>query len=256
VEAVTPQGSDPVSHDPATTSDAGLRKPGLTLSSPPSRRREWLVRGLFEATLILFGLLAAFALNQWQEARQRAARADAMIIAIRAELATNLELQGEAAAHNAEVVDLLRKVRDAGETFLPSNRLKGGLFSRPYLTEAAWASAQNGGILEELSVRTILMLAKVYETQRDYQDSTGTLFEAIYGVALNATELRTDGFERVPQLALVLNDFALKGTRLVQEYRRVLEYLDSAYPSPEATLSAETSAATTDDSGTTEEKAP
>jgi type II secretory pathway pseudopilin PulG len=197
--------------------------------SPPSRRREWLARALFEAALILFGLLAAFALNQWQEARQRAARADAMIGAIRAELAANLDLQSQAAAHNAEVVELLRKLRDAGETFLPSGQLKGALFSRPHLTEAAWASAQNGGILQELPIETILALAKIDETQRDYQDSVSTLYEGLYGVALNAAELRTDGYERVPRLAIVLNDFALNGTRLVREYRRALEYLDGAY---------------------------
>ena len=165
MENVTPAASAPASHGPATEADAVARELAATgregqsklgRSSAP-RRREWLARASFEAALILFGLLAAFALNQWQEARQRAARADAMIAAIRAELAANLEVQRIAAARNAEVVELLRKVRDAGETFLPASQLKGALFSRPHLTEAAWASAQNGGILEELPVETILI---------------------------------------------------------------------------------------------------
>jgi hypothetical protein len=214
------------------------------------------MRGLYEAALILFGLLAAFALNQWHDARQRAARADAMIVAIRTELAANFELQEQAAAHNAEMVELLKKVRDAGGTFLPSNQVKGGLFNRPRLTEAAWASAQNGGILEELPIATILALAKVYETQRDSQQSTAALFDALYTVALTATELRTDGFERVPRLAIVLNDFALQGTRLVRDYRRVLAYLDSARPSRQTTASEEAPSAPTAESGTTEEKPP
>jgi hypothetical protein len=244
VEAVTPAGADGVAPDTVAAGDQ--TQPGASPSSS-SRRRDWLARALFEGALILFGLLAAFALNQWHEARQRAARADAMIVAIRAELGSNLELQGQAAAHNAEIVELLKKLRGAGETFLPADRFKGGLFSRPHLTEAAWMSAQNGGILQELPVETILVLAKVYETQRDYQDSTRTLFEGLYGVALNSTEFRSDGFERVPQLAAVLNDFALNGTRLARDYRQVLDYLNANYPGLWPTASPEEPPAATAD---------
>lgn len=241
MEAVTPPESAPVLREPAGGAAA--------VASPPSYRREWLARALFEAALILFGLLTAFGLNQWQEARQRAARADAMIVAIRAELAANFEMQEQAAAHNTEIVDLLKKLRDAGETFLPANRFRGGLFSRPRLTEAAWTSAQNGGILQELPVETILVLAKVYETQHDYQESTRALFEALYGVALNSTEFRSDGFERVPQLAAVLNDFALNGTRLARDYRQVLDYLSRSYPAAEPAPSTDAPAATTGEPG-------
>ena len=234
METVTP-GSDLVSHEPAATGDEHPTKRGLTLSSPhflppASRRREWLARGLYEAALILVGLLGAFALNQWQDARQRAARADAMIVAIRAELASNLELQEPASTYNTRIVGVLKQLRDSGQTFLPADQYRGGLFKRPKLTAAAWTSAQNGGILEELPVDTIVVLGRVYEAQRDYQDSTGALFEALYAAALTSTDYRSDGIEGVAQLAGVLSDFAGRGAGLVRDYRSALEYLDSGQP--------------------------
>jgi type II secretory pathway pseudopilin PulG len=217
------------------------------------RWRSWLARGAFEATLILFGLLGAFALNEWQEARQRADRADAMIAAIRAELMANLEVQEQAATYNTQLVDTLKKLRDAGETFVPANVYRGGLIKRPKLTEAAWTTAQNGGVLQEVPVNTILVLARIYESQRDYQDATGALLETLYAAALSRdTPYRGDGAEGAPQLAGVLSDFASRGAALVRDYRWVLAYLDGAPPASPASEPA-TAPATAEPAATTPE---
>jgi hypothetical protein len=79
----------------------------VVISATRTRRGEWLARGAFEAALILLGLLGAFALNEWQDARTRAARVDTLLAAIRAELETNLARHASAADFNSAIADLL-----------------------------------------------------------------------------------------------------------------------------------------------------
>jgi hypothetical protein len=69
-----------------------------TIAVAPTRRREWLARGAFEAVLILFGLLGAFALNEWQDA----SRVDALLGAVRAEPAMNLRRRDQEHASRGE----------------------------------------------------------------------------------------------------------------------------------------------------------
>jgi type II secretory pathway pseudopilin PulG len=218
-----------------------------------SRPGQWLAKALFEGALILIGLLAAFALNQWQDARQHAARAEAMIVAIRAELQSNLERQREASTYNSDLVRRLKAIVDSGGTFIPADVYgNGGLFKLPRLTAAAWAAAQNGEILDEVPVDKILALARVYESQRYYLDATGALFETLYGAALTNSDYRRDGIEGAPQLAGVLSDFAGRGAQLVRDYEWVLGYLDGR-PPPEpgsATGSATTEPPTTEPEAT------
>ena len=191
-----------------------------------SGARGWMLRALFEAGLILFGLLGAFALNQWQDARVRADRSDAMLDAIRTELEANLELQGKAAEYNSRLVTELKSLRDSGRDFVPAELYQGGLLRRPQLTAAAWTAAQEGAVLDEIPVERLLVLARVYESQRYYLDATGELFASLYENALRSDSYSKEGTYGAAQLAGVLSDFAGRGAALVRQYESALEELD------------------------------
>jgi hypothetical protein len=189
-----------------------------------TRRREWLARGAFEAALILLGLLGAFALNEWQDARARETRVAALLTAIRAELEANLRLEEDAAAYNTEVAESIWRQANTGVTFIPDGTFKRGIFVNPQLTSAAWTTAQNDAALSDVPVDTLLLLATVYDQQADYEAATSALMNNMYATLLQAdsTVLRLDGLGDPLRMGGVLRDNAGRGRQLVETYRTTL----------------------------------
>jgi hypothetical protein len=193
-------------------------------ATPRTRRREWLLRGAFEASLILLGLLGAFALNEWQDARTRASRVDTLLAAVRTELETNLARHARASAFNSEMADLLWNEGSKGVDFVPASAYPNGLFRGPSLTSAAWTTAQNDTAFSDVPVERVLMLARVYELQRVYVDDFSTLANNMYATLLapNNETLRVDGISQPIRLGGVLRDYAGRGEQLVEAYRTTL----------------------------------
>ena len=200
-----------------------------------------MARGAFEAALILFGLLGAFGLNEWQDARARETRVAALLTAIRAELETNLARHARAAAFNSEMADLLWTEGSKGVDFLPESAYPDGLFRGPSLTSAAWTTAQNDAALSELPVETVLMLARLYEAQRVYVDNFNTLANNMYATLLDPgnTIVRVDGISQPIRLGGVLRDYAGRGEQLVEAYRATLLELDADAATVEADPAAD-----------------
>jgi hypothetical protein len=203
------------------------------VSNPAPRRREWLLRAAFEATLILLGLLGAFALDEWQDARSRAARVDALMAAVRAELEANLDAHADAAAYNTEVAESIWKQATSGVTFIPDGTFSHGLVDIRQLTSAAWTTAQNDASLSDIPVDTLLLLANVYDLQADYELDVSTLLNNMYASLLQADSvLRIDGVSEPLRIGGLLRDNAGRGQRLAAAYRATLEQLDGAAPLP------------------------
>ena len=192
-----------------------------------SGRRDWLLRGAFEAVLILIGLLGAFALDEWQDARARETRVEALLSAIRAELEANLRQHGEASAYNSQVAETVWEQATEGVEVVPVSAYPKGLFIGPELTSAAWVTAQNDTALNDVPIEKVLMLARVYEIQRTYTDDFNTLANNMYALLLETDDnvLRVDGLAQPLRTGGVLRDYAGRGRRLVDEYRAALEQL-------------------------------
>lgn len=190
------------------------------------RRRDWLLRGAFEAILILIGLLGAFALDEWQDTRARAERVETLITAIHAELEANLSQHEEASAYNSEVAERIWNEATKGVEVVPQSAYPKGLFVGPELTSAAWVTAQNDPALSDVPIDKVLMLARVYEMQRTYVDDFNTLLNNMYALLLQTDiNFRVDGLEQPLRIGGVLRDYAGRGRRLVDEYRAALEQL-------------------------------
>ena len=190
------------------------------------RRRDWLLRGTFEAVLILIGLLGAFALDEWQDARARAERVEALVTAIRAELEANLRQHEEASAYNTEVADGIWDQAASGVEVVPPSTYPKGLLMGPRLTSAAWVTAQNDTALSDVPIEQMLTLARIYEMQQKYIDDVNTLMNNLYALLLQPSdEARVDGLANPLRMGGVLRDFASRGRLLVDEYRAALEQL-------------------------------
>lgn len=199
----------------------------VVIAASRTRRGEWLARGAFEAALILLGLLGAFALNEWQDARSRSARIENLMTAIRVELETNLRIQEPAATYNREVADSIWNQGASGVTFIPDGTYKDGLLRRPRLTSAAWTTAQNDAAFGDVPVERLLLLANIYDLQRDHDEGATTLLNNVYAAFLQVdnTVLRFDGIAEPLRIGGLLRDNALRGEALVKAYRSTLEQL-------------------------------
>jgi hypothetical protein len=191
---------------------------------PGNRRPEWIVRGIFEAGMILIGLLGGFALNEWQQSRERRERAAQMLSVIRSELKENLTIMQEVSAYNTAVVERLRALRSKGARAMPPGTLDGPLFAQRALTSAAWMSAQSGGVVTDIPIEAALRLARVYESQQDYSDSASELKYMLYAARLQSAEPGTATID--PQRVTgTLSDFADRGRSLVRQYQASLKVL-------------------------------
>ena len=192
----------------------------------PKGRREWVPRAIFEAALILVGLLGAFALDEWQDTRARAERVETLVAAIRAELEANLRQHEEASAYNTEVADRIWDQAVSGVEVVPPSAYPMGLLMGPRLTSAAWVTAQNGTALGDVPIEQMLTLARIYEMQQKYIDDVNTLMNNLYALLLQPSdEARVDGLANPLRMGGVLRDFSSRGRQLVDGYRAALEQL-------------------------------
>ena len=100
---------------------------------------------------------------------------------------------------------------------------------RARLTSAAWTAAQNDPALGDMPVETVLVLATIYDQQRDYQEALSALLTTMYSLGLQAPASDTvrvgDGLGQPLQIGGTLRDFAANGEKLVEAYRSTLERL-------------------------------
>jgi hypothetical protein len=176
-----------------------------------------------ESLLIVFSVLLALGLNQWQERRGRRERATVALQSIQAELEANRENVGKARANHLSMKDSLQSYAQRNEA-LPPRLYLGGVF-RPAPTQStAWDSARETGVTTDLPFELVLALSRVYDRQARYR----ALGDAV-GQDL-MMQVRREGFEPVLRdqpagLIALEEDFANRESVLLQDYDRVLTAL-------------------------------
>src|SRR6185503_2620560 len=98
---------------------AALRR--MPQPRPAGQRHEWLARAAFEGGLIAVSLVAALAVNEWKDARDRQARARDALAAMRLELQANRE---EIQRVIARTADVIAKIKESKQK---QQRYEGGL---------------------------------------------------------------------------------------------------------------------------------
>jgi hypothetical protein len=178
---------------------------------------------LFETGLIVLGRLGGLALNEWRESRERQTRVTTLLTVVRGELESNLNLLKDAQTYNRTVVSTLRRLGAEGAKATPPGAYSRGLLRRPELVAAAWDSAGSSDLLSEVPVETVIDVARTYEAQRNYMESTARLLDNMYAAFLSGQA----NFLNDPRtLGGVLNDFAGRGDGLLGAYESTLKRLE------------------------------
>jgi len=190
---------------------AAVRKmPAPRVAAP---RREWLARAAFEGTLIAASLVAALALNEWKDARDRQARVTDALAAMRLELQANRQEIQRVLDRNAEVVGKIKEATAQGR------RYGGGLLRRAQVVSTAWESARAAAITNDMPFPTLMVLGRAYSLQADYQREMGSFYDALLAGSMG--DLRAN-----PELMTgLLHELEENALRLQQEYDRALKAL-------------------------------
>jgi hypothetical protein len=188
------------------------------MSPPPAGApgwRSWLPRVLVESTLIVFSVLLALGLDQWQQGREHRRLAGAATREIVAELRMNRAAVDEAHRYHRALMDTLAAHRRAGTE--PS----AALFSRGFIapaqvTRTAWESAAETGALSHVPYEQVLKLSAAYAQQDRYAEQARSVGQIIYA------ELLRGGFEGIAanhrNLGAIVAAFRYREEHLVRLY--------------------------------------
>jgi hypothetical protein len=130
-----------------------------------ARLAEKLPEILIEAASVVFALLLALALNQWNERHELRERGEAVRAAIRAELAENRSEIASTRPNLLEIQKHLRDVIDGKETAEHELTVNLGV---SLLSAAAWHAALATQASETIDFKWMTTVAKIYELQDNY----------------------------------------------------------------------------------------
>jgi hypothetical protein len=120
---------------------------------------------LIEAASVVFALLLALALNQWNERRELRERGETVRAAIRAELAENRIEIDAARPALADIRKHLRAVLDGSEVAEHELTVNLGV---SLLSAAAWHASLATQASETIDFKWMTTVAKIYELQDNY----------------------------------------------------------------------------------------
>lgn len=179
------------------------------------KRREWLARAAFEGGLIALSLVGALALNEWKEARDRQARAQDALAAMRLELQANSDEIQRAIAGTADVIGKIKQATNE------KRRYGGRLLFRAQLVSTAWDSSRAAGITNDLPFPLLMALGRAYTLQLAYQNDMGSFYNTMLSGTLG--DVRAN-----PELmAALLDEMNGNAGRVAREYQGALKALSS-----------------------------
>lgn len=188
------------------------------------RLGQWLPRALFESFLIVLSILAALAVNEWRDNRERANRAAETRAAFVNEIRSNRDLLASdpILPHHKRLHDEYRKLSEAGST------AEGALFETGVhpaaLRDAAWRSFSTGSTLVDFPPDDVVLLSDIYRAQEDLEQ-----LNAGYLAAMRTAraDRETPEFQRDMNrsISMYLSDMLGFEERLLKIYDQALEQL-------------------------------
>jgi hypothetical protein len=122
------------------------------------RSRAWIGRAIFEATLIVFGLVGAFLVDEWRDSRERRVQVSTALRSIRTELQANRGALQLFVARNDEVIKALRQSASSGV------RYEHGILASFPASSIAWSATRDAGTASDIDHDTLMALGRAYES--------------------------------------------------------------------------------------------
>jgi hypothetical protein len=174
--------------DPRPPAGASAVVPaGTGVADDPGRQpraqagfRVALRAAVLEAGLVVFGVVLAFAANEWREHRAAVARADHALASILEELRTNRDAVASSLAYHDGLLGAIVEASRSGaapgiQTF------SRGFISPASVYRTAWDSASATGALEAVDFALLLRLSRVYAQQARYEQQSANIGPLLYG---------------------------------------------------------------------------
>jgi hypothetical protein len=164
---------------------AATSEPGPSPApAPPPKPRELSVRmgwrsAIFQAVLVVLGVILGFAVTEWQNDRAEKAEAQHALAGIIEEIGANHAAVKEAHAYHAAKLATLAEAQKA-KTPLELRAFDRGFIAPAQLSNAAWTSASEVGALSHLPFDKVLSLSKVYAQQATYMQQQASVANIIY----------------------------------------------------------------------------
>jgi hypothetical protein len=186
---------------------------------------DWIARILIESGLIVVSILAALAVNQWQNTRSNHEKAEQSIAAFRREIEQNQgRLQSVAPVHRG-LRDAVQALSAAGllataEQFhqnLPPDQLRP-----PFLTSTVWETSLTTGAIPHIEFEVVNALSLTYSMQNRFIDFSRTSMPALArGGMVSAEEMPG----AVSEVMVYLADLSRGEAELLAHYEQVLHIL-------------------------------
>ena len=134
---------------------------------------------LVEASMVVFALLVALALEEWRQEQRLLEFADRAQVAVVAEIEANLqELDGTRDALLA-MQGILTEVLESGDLAVMGGDLE---LTLPELSHAAWEVAQGSEAAPYFEYEWVIEMARAYEVLEVYSSSSDNLIVAMSAV--------------------------------------------------------------------------
>ncbi len=183
-------------------------------ASPLSVQMGWR-SAIFQAVLVVLGVVLGFAITEWQNDRAEKAEAQHALAGIIEEIGANHTAVKEARAYHEEKLATLAEAQKAN-TPLDIRNFNRGFVAPAQLSSAAWTSASEVGALSHLPFDKVLSLSKVYAQQASYMQQQVTAGNIIYA------EIFAEGSQGMlnhgPGLRSLIETFRYRETQLEEAY--------------------------------------
>lgn len=187
-------------------------------SAPPRRRKSWLRRAVFEASLIVFSVLLALSLDGWRENAAARARFAEAVESMAAEVALNRELLSQPfyIDHHRRLLDHYQNRADSGSSADADEAFRSGLHPAP-LRDTAWTSLGDSGVAHLMPFALRADLAGLYRDQTSLDEVYRTL---LAGLTQPRADRETPEYRRdqIRVLAMSLTDMVAIENRLLRQY--------------------------------------
>ncbi|HEY9113353.1 MAG TPA: hypothetical protein VIN10_01555 [Bacteroidales bacterium] len=171
----------------------------------------------FQIIPVMIGVYLGFIVSNWSESKQQDSKKKLLIENIISEIKDN--------KNNINmVVDYHEMLRDSSRYFLKSGKNQIPSFFRGVntltLTNSAFETGIQTGLLNELSIDKIQSLNRVYASQKAYNEFCNILLSGLINMDFMDNE---ESIQKILQfLSISMTDVAIKERHLLKEYENVI----------------------------------
>ena len=201
---------------------------------------DWMARIIIESLLIVFSILFALAVNQWQNSKSNEDLATQALEAFHREIEQNRDRLAGVAPVHAGLRDVLVGMNASGA--FPSaeafHQMIGVEQLRPpFVTSTVWETSLTTGAIPHIPFDVVNALSLTYSTQERFIEFSRTSMPALARGGSVPVDQTTAA---VREVVIYLSDLARSESELLAHYDEVLRILDEAMPGDSA--AADTSA--------------